>query len=358
MLALKRLAPVVVLAGFAVVAGCTDTTSPDTVDAAALESSLKNATETFDNNAAFQSLKTLSNLFPQYAAVAQLRASMSAAPRSEGASSLAQAAAHVQAARAIALLSASPQALFPANVLGTTLEWDTLSHAYAAGNLTGAPANGIRVLIYSVNPVTLEPVVPLQQLGHVDLTDESTPQADRLGILLTLGSTTIADYDITFVSATNSASLEAKGFIRNAQGTGQVTFDFLESVDLQAGTLSSTSQLTGADGASILVQVTLTNAGSAMLSVRIQRGGNALQIDATGNDSTNVVSGTVKFNGTTVATISGTASQPVFTAANGRTLSPAETVALVSIFARGVEISNDLSDAVFRPGNTVFHFTL
>jgi len=355
--ALKRLAPAVLLAGFAVVAGCSDSTSPDSVDVTVLETSLKGATATFDNNAAFQSLKTLSNLFPQYAAVAALRAGMPAVPTTDRRAALAQVAERMQADR-IALLSASPQALFPANVLGTTLEWDTLSHTYVAGNQTGAPANGIRVLLYAVNPVTIEPIVPLQELGHVDLTDESTAQADQLGVLLTLGATTIADYTITLVTSTTSASLEANGFIRNGQGTGQVNFDFKNVIDSQAGTLESTNRITGADGTSVYVRVAVNNTGATTLTVIVQLGSNGLQIDAQGDNATDAVTGTVKFNGTTVATIGGSTSQPLFTAVTGRTLSAAETGALLVIFAEAVSVSNDLSYAVFRPGNTVFHFTL
>ena len=238
-------------------------------------------------------------------------------------------------------------------MLGKTLVWDTTTHAYVVSSLSGAPATGVRILIYAVNPVIAEPIVPVQQLGYVDLTDESTPAADQLGVLLTLGASTIADYAVTLSAGTTRADLEARGYITNAQGAGRVDFDFINVVDIAAQRISSTSQL-DASGASIFVDIELTTS-TVTLTVRVQQERNKIEMSVLVDDSTGGITGTVKFNGVAVATISGTMVGPVFTGAGGRVLTAAETAALIGIFEKAADVSTNLGEAVYRPAGIVFH---
>ena len=76
----------------------------------------------------------------------------------------------------VAALSANPQALFPSDVLGKTFVWDTQTSAYVMGTATGAPATGIRIVLYFTNAGTGEPFLPLSPIGSLDLTDKSTPR--------------------------------------------------------------------------------------------------------------------------------------------------------------------------------------
>jgi hypothetical protein len=349
---LKRLASAAAVLLASSLTACKDATSPNDVNAGTIEAGFTAATATFDNNAAFQSLAVLSNLFPAYAGTAALRASLPAPPEPTGPATLAHVRSRARALRALASLRSNPQALFPANVLGKTLVWDTTTHAYVVSALTGAPATGIRILIYAVNPVTAEPIVPVQQLGYVDLTDESTPAADQLGVLLTLGASTIADYAVTLSSGTTRADLEARGYITNAQGTGRVNFDFGNVVDILAQRISSTSQL-DAGGASIFVDVEVT-ASTVTITVRVQQDRNAIEMSVLVN-AAGGIAGTVKFNSVAVATISGTVNGPVFTGLGGRVLTAAESAALIGIFEKAADVSTDLADAVFRPAGIVFN---
>jgi hypothetical protein len=350
---MKRLIPAAALLLASSLMACSDSASPDDVNAATIEASFSTVTETFNNNAAFQSMAVLSSLFPAYAGTAALRASIPQPPPSSGPAALAHVREREQALRVMASLSANPQALFPANVLGKTLVWDTTSHSYVISALTGAPAAGIRIVIYAVNPVTEEPIVPLQQLGYVDLTDESTAAADKLGIFLTLGATTIADYTVSLVSGTTNTTIEAQGFINNTQGAGRVDFDFLSAIDTQAQTFTSSAQLNSGD-ASIFVQV-VEGTASVTLTVRVQQAGNKIEMNVQVNDATGSITGTVKYNGVTVATISGSVDGPVFTGANGRELTPADTAALIGIFEKAVNVATDLGDGVYRPAAVVFN---
>jgi len=350
---LKRLAPAAAVLLATSLTACSDSASPDDVNAGTIEAGFSVVTATFNNNAAFQSMAVLSNAFPAYAASAALRASLPQLPPSSGSAVLAQAGQRLRTVRALASLRSNPQALFPANVLGKTLVWDTTAHAFVISALTGAPAAGIRILIYAVNPVTEQPIVPLQELGYVDLTDESSPAADQLGVFLTLGATTIADYTVSLVSGTTQTTVGAKGYINNTDGAGRVDFDFNNNLDFQAQTLSITSQLTSGN-ASIFVDVEEDTA-SVILTIRVEKAGNAIEMHVVVDDSNGAITGTVKYNGVTVATISGSVNGPVFTSTAGRVLTAADTAALIGIFEKALDVATDLGDAVFRPAAVVFN---
>src|SRR6185437_6383624 len=62
----------------------------------------------------------------------------------------------------------------PEQYLGTTFVWDAGTSGYVAFNLTSAPSDGVRFLLYAVDPVLLQPVEPLVETGYVDITDHGT----------------------------------------------------------------------------------------------------------------------------------------------------------------------------------------
>jgi len=360
MLRFKRLAPLAAAAVLLVAPGCSDSaTGPGSVNTTTLLGDVNGLTSTFSANAAFQSLATLANAFPQYAAAAARRALL---PASIGAlpaasvGSLQRMLAAVQGRRAavsaIARAPGAVEALFPIDVLGKTLVWDPDSLKYVVGaGITGAPATGIRIRLYTIDPNTLEPAAPLTQLGYVDLTDESTAQANRLGVLLKLGSSTIADYTISAIVSTSTEELDAAGYIVAADGTGRVDFDLAETANLNTNSLHFVYTLTAQSGAQVLVDL-LSNAddtGSA--TFRISHGGNSIEIDVTGTAAGS--SGQVKFNGVVVATISGT-DTPVFTAVSGHTLSASQIQDLEDLFVSVGDAVLGVLGGVFGPAIVVF----
>src|SRR5262245_24397512 len=94
----------------------------------------------------------------------------------------------------VAEMSALP--IIPDGVLGDTYEWDTTSDVYVATARTGGPANGVRFILYAINPITQTPVEPLVEVGLVDLMDESTTGTLRLHIRVqgVGGTPTYLDY--------------------------------------------------------------------------------------------------------------------------------------------------------------------
>ena len=67
-------------------------------------------------------------------------------------------------------LSASSAAI-PAEFVGKTFVWN--GTAYEVSTLIGAPAGGVRFLLYAIDPVTRIPTTPLTETGYVDLVDMS-----------------------------------------------------------------------------------------------------------------------------------------------------------------------------------------
>ncbi|MFW6084886.1 MAG: hypothetical protein ACODAA_06705, partial [Gemmatimonadota bacterium] len=78
----------------------------------------------------------------------------------------------------VAAVDGALRSLIPADLLGTTFEWDEVENGYVATERTGAPANGIRFILYD------RTTDPLVENGFVDITDESDPSADRLSVHL------------------------------------------------------------------------------------------------------------------------------------------------------------------------------
>lgn len=357
MFALKRGSSVVGIVALAGLAACgSDAAGPGSVNTTAMTQSLNSVTATFTGNAAFQSLASLSSVFPQYAATAALRVSL---PAMRGAREGESAWTRVRRERdamlaGIALAPNSPEALFPSNVLGRWLVWSTSTNRYEVDSvLTGAPTNGIRIRLYAVNPVTQTPAIPLQVLGYVDLTDESTPQANKLGVLLKLGTTTIADYDITAVTGTNTSQFTMAGYIVNGDGTGRVDFTFQINDNSTTNASSFAATLTAQGGAQVVFNLNDDGATTETLLFRVSQGGNSIEITATFTSSTS--SGQVKFNGVLVATISEDANgDPVFTGANGHTLTNEERANLAAIVLQGLEAVFGLLFGIFAPALVVF----
>jgi hypothetical protein len=354
MIALKRLAPVFGLVAVAGLAACSkDTNSPDNVDAAVMQAKLDALSAEFTGNAVFQSLATLSGHFTLTAAgQAAVRATLPlGVPRAPSTNLAAAGGTRLQAMRLYASLAPnSPMVLFPANVLGKTFVWDVTLDKYVQSTQTGAPANGVRFLLYTVDQATGMPIEPLQALGNVDLTDESTPAADILGVLVKFGSTTVADYTISAVVTTTSLSLTASGSLFGQ--TNRVDFTLENTVTQTSAIIDYHVQ--ASNGYAVDIKITGTET-SFTVDFTISGGGNSLQMvgSVTISGSSGTISIQIKYNGTVVATISGDVNNPTVTGAGGRQITQQEIAHLLAIFEQAAEVINTLGE-VFGPGYLLF----
>ncbi len=326
----KRLLPSVALAAMLSLAACKDSTSPAAFDSASLDTQLQALSSTVDGNAAFQSLLALSGYFPTLGAPPVFTATLPAVAGSATVSPLARSAAVAH----LLPRANDMAALFPANVLGKTIVWNPDSGHYVVDQLvTGAPATGVRIRLYSVDQFSGGPVLPLQILGYVDLTDQSTASADILGVTLKLGATTVADYAITRVKNTNSASLTIVGYITAGDGSGRT--DFNHSLAVTGATLTWNSNLHNTTTA-VLLQIQGDTLGNGSELLRLTHNGNALEFNGTATTGGDF-GGQLNYNGSLIATVSVVNGQPTFTGANGHNLSVSDQNHLTAIMA-GMEL--------------------
>jgi len=262
--------------------------------------------------------------------------------------------------------SAGP--IFPSNLLGVTFVYDDVAGDYVPSTLPGAPAAGVRFLYYAMNPVTEQPVLPLVELGYVDLIDESTALSTRLQVDLvdTSGATPakLVDYFIdgsfTLNGTTLSVTFVADGFI--SDGTDQLEFLLTESASYTEGA-NTLSVTVDHDVTSPTQGVTLTLVGGATLPID---DGGALSADfaVSISDGENVVvfalnftdttaDGTISFNGTVVIVITGTENSLTFSRPDGSELSQEEIDALDEIGDVADELF-DLAEHLLEPMGEIF----
>jgi hypothetical protein len=129
---------------------------------------------------------------------------------------------------ATALRSPAATGVIPDTLWGRTYVWQA-GTGYVVGPDPGPP-NGIRIVLYAVDPLTGQVVEPPVAVGYVDLLDESTATTSALHVIVRGGSpttpgTTYADYTVTgAVSGTpvTSFTATATGFV--SDGTHTLSF--------------------------------------------------------------------------------------------------------------------------------------
>lgn len=356
----RRSIPALGFLGALALAACHDTTAPPAVDTTAFASGFTEVNSSFTGNAAFQSLVALPGVLGLSDATAALGADV--ARRWNGFTAAAFVAgglgSRVGALRQIGVPlrasvvgSGGARALFPSDALGKTYVWDPTRGAYVQSTLTGAPANGVRFLLYVIDPATETPALPLRELGYLDLTDRSSGHADTLGVVVALGTATVADYVIAGSSSLSSFTLTAAGYLVGADGKGRVDFSLSDEVgDFQTGAVVIGDHVSAANG--FTVDLAVSGAPPTLqIDYTVAQGRNSIELVGTaGGGGT---SADVKYNGVKVATLTRTTDGLTFTGVNGHKLSQEETTALGTIFRAAGELLVALQN-VFAPGFLIF----
>ncbi len=353
---LKRVIPFGAVAAALAVGGCSESTSPGATDPVAVASDISGLSAAFTAGVGFQSLNALSSSFALSAPAA---GSVPAPVRGSSRGAVLELMQRL-GARA----PAAPLALFPANVLGKTFVWNTSDGAYQIDTtITGAPADGLCFWLYYVAAGSSTPSIPLLPIGSIDLVDQSTAQANTLGVTMVYGDPrqaggqTLASYAINGVRTTGSFTLSAAGYVVDTTNH-EVTFNLSNALNTQDSALTINDTLTAASGAQVWMQ--MVDSGSAQshslqLSDHYQRSGHT--VDVTGSASETPADSTVnvafKFNGVTWATVSGSESSPTFTNASGQTLTVVEQLAIVEILAGFLDVFTN-TNVVFAPSALVF----
>ena len=124
------------------------------------------------------------------------------------------------AARAFAAAGPAAGPLVPSDFLGRTYDHGVDGYRHNPER-TDAPVNGVRFILYEVDPVTHEP--GSTEIGYVDLLDESTDLASVVRVKVVTGDVVRINYTVSAVAGTQTLGFTVSGFI--GDGTDQIDVD-------------------------------------------------------------------------------------------------------------------------------------
>ena len=290
---------------------------------------------------AFASFSTFSLMFDAALGGAPIISTSAAAidVRGSGAQGIRTAAA--RAARRLAAtlikketrkgLSASMM-LVPTSVAGMTFVYDIGTGTYVASDVTGAPSNGVRFLLYAVDPVTYLPVEPLVETGHVDITDVSSGTTQAARVQVVSGSTTYIDYTVSASSGATSGRVSVIGFVTD--GVTQANINLRSTITMTAGlTLTYSLTMPGREvSINLTVSVSDVSVPDSPININLSMQGPNGTVSMTGQFAETSGTLNVRINGDAFATITTTGTTTTITRNDGTPLSDEELAALGGVF--------------------------
>jgi hypothetical protein len=320
-------------------AGCSDN-GPDPYDPDAASAAAQGVVDDIEGNPALLSLSIMGDALPSFAAT-PLAATLPATPPAPGD------AENWLAQRQQALTDWMPyegerfEVVFPQDVLGKTFVYDSVTAMYVVDDTaTGAPAAGIRVILYAVDPILEQIIFPLTPVGHLDLEDVSDASADALQITAVVQGTTVLDYLASAVVTTGGVTLSAVGELTD--GSTVVTFNLSSSYSETTG-FSLNWSITAPDGGVLLVASADPAAETFELTMTLTHSGNSLVLDVT-IDATGI-SGEIRHNTELIALITQDLEGGiVFTDPAGNPIEGAELIALAVIFEAAGDVLDHFED--------------
>ena len=228
------------------------------------------------------------------------------------------------------------------SVLGTTFVYDPSVRKYVADPArSGAPSNGVRFILYEVDP-NEQPTT--SEIGYADLTDERRSSASSAGIRLeaVIGGVTKLAYSFDLTGSVQAAQFDVFGYI--ADGGDRLDFS-----------IKTNQQLFGRGGKATLeaklfvsqedFEVTAKAEGVAgeengdgKIDLTIRSKLDEVAVDA--ETKAGKLDATFKVNGQLFATAQGDPKSPVIRGDGGRELTDEETQALGAIVG--------MADGVFK----------
>ncbi len=309
---------------------------------------------------------------------ALLRATQPEAPRPL-ASGYPGSAQRYRAFTGLNLSASNTLALIHNELKGKTFEWDVATHHYAITDRLGAPADGVRFILYAVNPITHRPAEPLVEVGYVDLHDLSVDNTRSLRIVVAGvdGTPVYVDYTVAGTVSPGQFVASANGFISNGESgdaaktltfdlsatltEASFTFNASLSLDNPATTINETTTATkGLGTVTLTIDLTLVDpsqkvqlTGTATVADQEQPQDNA-SAGHDDDDGVVTVDFEVRVNDQLFATIKGTAPDIKILGADGQPLSEDELHALRELFRLPARIFNFFQD-LLHPVRRCFH---
>jgi hypothetical protein len=222
----------------------------------------------------------------------------------------------------------STAAAIPAEYLGVTFTYNVDTDQYEPSDLTGAPADGVRFIVYAINGISGAIIEPLVEVGYADITTTETTTSATVRIVVVSAGVTYLDYSVGITGSTSAATLTVSGFVSN--GDDRVNFDLDTHLTSTAITADYTLTVPTRGGFRIDFETEITE--TVMTSSLEARGPHGT-VTMSGNHSGTSGTFEIEVNGDLFATIAySQGEQPVTTGADGEPLSQAELQALQEIF--------------------------
>jgi len=227
--------------------------------------------------------------------------------------------------------SASTAAI-PSDIAGKTFEYNGTD--YVPTDRTGAPSNGVRFIIYAVNPVTFEPVTPLQEVGYVQLTDLSGSTTQAARVVVVSGDITYLDYTVTATATTTGGQITVVGYVTD--GETRANLNLRSTVSQTAGlTMLYSIDVPQRD---VSIDLTMSTTGldpeTATVGINLGMSGPNGMVSMSGEFTAAGGTITVRVNGDLFANIASSgAGEPVITGADGQPLSAEDEATFQQIFA-------------------------
>ncbi len=371
------------LAGLTLVAlaACSDTSGPARLTDPTATAAKINAVDSVFSVAAIDAFTSIGDLIDPASGLAPaaniVRASQPEAPR-PWASGYAGAAQRFRAFESVSLSPSNTLGLIPDELKGKTFEWDVATQHYVVTDRPGAPADGVRFILYAINPITRRPAEPLVEVGYVDLIDLSTETSRSLRIVVAGvdGTPVYVDYTVAGTVTPGQFTASANGFISNGESgdaskrlmfdmtatltEASFTFDAELSLDHPAVTIKQkTTAIKSATGVELAIDFLLEAEqdvhifGSVTVTDDDRQADGHRESGPGRHDDDGIVTAnlTVTVDGNVFATIKGTSPDIQILGADGQPLSEEELRALRELFrfpARVFSFFQDLLHPVRR----------
>jgi hypothetical protein len=235
----------------------------------------------------------------------------------------------------------------PAEVAGKTFVWDESTDTYVVSDVSGAPSNGVRFLLYAVDPVLFRPVEPVVETGYVDVIDQSTAALGDVRIKVVENNVTYLDYQVVASATASSGLVTIAGYAFN--GTTRANFTLKNTVTENSGGivlvleygLDVPSRDLSIDWTATFANISATDVAVTLDLAVSGPNGDVRVVGTSGADGGTF---TVKVNGDTFATITLTGNTLAVVGATGDPLTPDEEQALETVFESYEGSLNAFSD--------------
>ena len=348
--------PLAVVALIGLMTGCggNDSTAPDApFDPAGTSSDIDAIEASYESDAmyGFQSaMPAISTTLGESSAAVALRAAPSKimATGKSGAREYASTLARLYTVPTAGMRPVGSRAAILEEHLGKTFVRNAQTLEYEVSDRTGAPSNGVRFIVYTVNPISGQPVTPLQEVGYADVEVTQTTNSASIRIELVSGNVTYLDYTVGATASQTAATINVSGFVSN--GEDRVNFDLdmhLNSENIITIDYALSVPTRGNFRMDLEEEWNMnTSAVSSSLELRGPHG----TVTIVGSWADNAGTYNVAVNGDPFATITVTqGAEPVITGADGEPLSEEELHSLQEIylvFLGGFDFFEDLLDPI------------